>query len=71
MRKRNAQGSPESGGATPRGGPTAPDVLFTPDDIAAEVGDLQVEKAERVRRPVEDGGVLREAIDALVRARRP
>ena len=54
------------------GGPTQPDVLFTPDDIAAEVGDdLQVEKAERVRRPVEDGGVLREAIDALVRARRP
>jgi len=53
------------------GGPTMPDVLFTPADIAAEVGDdLQVEKAERVRRPVEDGGVLREAIDALVRARR-
>jgi SAM-dependent methyltransferase len=54
------------------GGPTSPDVLFTPDDIAAEVGDdLQVEKAERVRRSVEDGGVRREAIDALVRARRP
>jgi SAM-dependent methyltransferase len=53
------------------GGPTMPDVLFTPDDIAAEVGDLQVEKAERVRRSVEDGGVLHEAIDALVRARRP
>jgi hypothetical protein len=53
------------------GGPTRPDVLFTPDDIAAEVGDLQVEKAERVRRPVEDDGVLHEAIDALVRARRP
>ena len=53
------------------GGPTTPDVLFTPDDIAAEIGDLEVEKAERVRRSVEDGGVLREAIDALVRARRP
>ena len=54
------------------GGPTQPDVLFTPDDIVAEVGDdLQVEKAERVRRSVEDGGVRREAIDALVRARRP
>jgi SAM-dependent methyltransferase len=53
------------------GGPTMPDVLFTPDDIAAEVGDLQVEKAERVRRSVEDGGVLHEAIDALVRAHRP
>ena len=53
------------------GGPTAPDVLFTPDDIVAEVGGLQVEKAERVRRSVEDGGVPHEAIDALVRARRP
>ena len=53
------------------GGPTMPDVLFTPDDIAAEVGDLQVEKAERVRRSVEDGGVLGEAIDVLAGARRP
>ena len=53
------------------GGPTQPEVLFTPADIAAEVGDLQIEKAERVRRPVEDGGVRREAIDALVRARCP
>jgi SAM-dependent methyltransferase len=52
------------------GGPTQADVLFTPDDIAAEVAGLQVEKAELVRRPVEDGGVLHEAIDALVRARR-
>ncbi len=53
------------------GGPTQADVLFTPDDIVAEVGGLQVQKAERVRRPVEDGGMLHEAIDALVRARRP
>jgi len=53
------------------GGPSQPDVLFTPDDIAGEIDGLQVEKAERVRRPVEDGGVLHEAIDALVRARRP
>jgi SAM-dependent methyltransferase len=53
------------------GGPSNPDVLFTPDEIAAEVGSLQVEKAERVRRSVEDGGVLHEAVDALVRARRP
>ncbi len=53
------------------GGPPQADVLYTPDDIVAEIGDLQVEKAERVRRPVEDGGMLHEAIDALVRARRP
>ena len=53
------------------GGPTQADVLFTPDDVISEIDGLQVEKAERVRRPVEDGGVLHEAIDALVRARRP
>lgn len=53
------------------GGPTQADVLFTPDDIIGEIVGLQVEKAERVRRPVEEGGVLHEAIDALVRARRP
>lgn len=52
------------------GGPTQPDVLFTPDDVVAEIGDLRVEQARRVRRPVEDAGAAREAIDALVRARR-
>ena len=52
-------------------GPTQADVLFTPADIVVEIGDLRVEKAERVRRPVEDGAVVHEAIDALVRARRP
>ena len=53
------------------GGPTQADVLFTPEDIAGEIGGLQIERAERARRPVEDGGALHEAIDALVRARRP
>jgi SAM-dependent methyltransferase len=53
------------------GGPTQPDVLFTPDDIVGEVDGLHVEKSLRVRRPVDDGGTVREAIDALVRARRP
>jgi SAM-dependent methyltransferase len=52
------------------GGPTQPDVLFTPDDVVAEIGDLRVEAARRVRRPVEDAAGVREAIDALVRARR-
>lgn len=52
------------------GGPTQPDVLFTPDDVVAEIGDLRVEKAQRVRRAVEEPGAAREAIDALVRARR-
>jgi SAM-dependent methyltransferase len=52
------------------GGPAQPDVLFDPDDVVGAIGDLHVEKAERVRRRVEDGGGLHEAIDALVRARR-
>jgi hypothetical protein len=53
------------------GGPTQADVLFTPEEIVGEIGGLQIEKAERVRRPLEDGGALHEAIDALVRARWP
>jgi ubiquinone/menaquinone biosynthesis C-methylase UbiE len=52
------------------GGPTQADVLFTPDDVVAEIGDLRIEKAERVRRAVDDPGASREAIDALVRATR-
>jgi SAM-dependent methyltransferase len=53
------------------GGPKDPRVLFTPEDVAGELPGLEVEKAERVLRPVEteDGEV--QAIDALVRARRP
>ncbi len=51
------------------GGPSDPALLFTPDDIAAEVPGLVVEKAERVLRDVD--GSDRPAIDALVRARKP
>jgi SAM-dependent methyltransferase len=52
------------------GGPQDPRVLFTPDEVAGELPGLEIEKAERVLRPVEteDGQV--QAIDALVRARR-
>jgi SAM-dependent methyltransferase len=50
------------------GGPRDPDLLFTPDDIAAELPGLEIEKAERVHRDVD--GEERPAIDALVRARR-
>ena len=50
------------------GGPSEPSVLYTPDDIVAELGGLEIEKAERVLRNVE--GAARPAIDALVRARR-
>ena len=53
------------------GGPTQADVLFTPDDLIAEIGDLAIEKALRVRRAVDGGEAARDAIDALVRARRP
>lgn len=51
------------------GGPSEPSVLYTPEDIVAELGGLEIEKAERVVRDVE--GAERPAIDALVRARRP
>ena len=50
------------------GGPRDPRVLYTPDDIVAELPGLEIEKAERVPRDVEDAD--RPAIDALVRARR-
>ena len=50
------------------GGPQDPRVLFTAEDIAADLEGLDVEKAERVLRPVEGE---RDAVDALVRARRP
>jgi SAM-dependent methyltransferase len=49
------------------GGPKDPRVLFTPADVAAELDGLEIEKAEAVLRPVEGD---RDAIDALVRARR-
>lgn len=52
------------------GGPQEPTVLYTPDDVVADLATcgvtLRIEKAERVRRPVE--GADRPAIDALVRA---
>jgi SAM-dependent methyltransferase len=51
------------------GGPSDPSVLYTPDDIVAEIPGLDVVKAERVLRDVADAD--RPAIDALVRAQRP
>jgi SAM-dependent methyltransferase len=53
------------------GGPTQAEVLFTPDDVVSEIGGLVIESARRVRRAVAEGAGAREAIDALVRARRP
>ncbi len=51
------------------GGPSDPAILYTPDDIAHELPGLEIEKAERVLRDVR--GEERDAIDALVKARRP
>ena len=51
-------------------GPSKPDVLFTPDDVVADLAGFEVDRAVRVRRRVEDGGATREAIDTLVRVRR-
>jgi hypothetical protein len=42
-------------------------VLYTPEEVAASLEGLEIEKAERVLRPVEGE---RDAIDVLVRARR-
>ena len=50
------------------GGPSDPHIHVTPDEIASELPGLEIEKAERVLRDVR--GEEREAIDALVRARR-
>src|SRR6266545_1648287 len=52
------------------GGPKDPRVLFTADEVALELPGLQIEKAERVLRPVETEEGEAQAIDALVRARR-
>jgi SAM-dependent methyltransferase len=52
------------------GGPKDSSVLFAPEDVVPALGDLVVERAEKVRRTValEDGEAT--AIDALVRAHR-
>lgn len=53
------------------GGPKDASVLFAAGEVAAELGDLVVERAERIERrvPVEEGEAV--ALDALVRAHRP
>ncbi len=53
------------------GGPPDPEVHYTPDEIAFEMEPLEIVKAERVVRAVETDEGVREAIDTLVRARRP
>lgn len=53
------------------GGPQDPSLLYTSAAIAAELPGLTIVRAERVRRPVEIDGHIRDAIDTLVRASRP
>jgi 2-polyprenyl-3-methyl-5-hydroxy-6-metoxy-1,4-benzoquinol methylase len=51
------------------GGPSDPDLLYTADEIAAELPGLEIQKASTVLRDV--AGEDRDAIDTIVRARRP
>ena len=56
------------------GGPQDPSVLMTADDVLADLGDRDAEviRAERVGRPVTlADGTVRDALDTLVRLRRP
>lgn len=53
------------------GGPQNPAILMTPDQIVEALPELDIQRAERVRRPVASAGDDVEAIDALVRAVRP
>lgn len=54
------------------GGPRNPAVLYTAEHVvAALAGELTIEKAERVERPIETPDGLEVALDCLVRAKRP
>jgi len=53
------------------GGPQEPAVLYTAADVVADLDGLEIEKAERVERPVETPEGERIALDVLVRAVRP
>lgn len=52
------------------GGPQAPEVLYTPDDLVADLSPLDIIKAEKVERPYESEEGSFTAIDALVVARK-
>jgi SAM-dependent methyltransferase len=51
------------------GGPRDPDLLYTAEQIASELPGVEIEKATTALRDVD--GEERDAIDTLVRARRP
>jgi len=51
-------------------GPSSPEVLYTPDEVARELEGLETVKSERVTRRVDVDGGTAEAVDTLVVARR-
>jgi SAM-dependent methyltransferase len=55
------------------GGPQNPTVLYTAHDVVDDLDGtgLEIERADRVERPVQTPDGHRVALDALVRARRP
>ena len=53
------------------GGPRDAAVLYSPDDVVADIDGLEVVKAERVERPVLTDDGPKTAIDVLVRAIKP
>jgi SAM-dependent methyltransferase len=55
------------------GGPQTPRVLYTPEDVVADLHGtgLEIERAEPVERTVDTPEGERVAIDAFVRANRP
>ena len=53
------------------GGPKDAAVLYTPEEVVVDLDGLEVERAELVKRPVETPEGERQALDALVRARKP
>lgn len=53
------------------GGPQDPTLLFTPEQVASDLAELRIVRADHVRRDVETDQGRRVAIDALVRAVRP
>ena len=53
------------------GGPKNPDVLFTEAEAAGDLPGLELERAERVLRPVEIDDGQQHAVDALLLGRAP
>lgn len=53
------------------GGPQDPSVLYSPEDVVADLEGLRIVKAEQVRRAVQTDDGEKQAIDVLVRAVRP